>query len=560
MNLDKLESKTMNVEHTNEQFHQLEERARLLAQEKSYLQLIIKMMNRLGELPGLENTVNSLIQIILESIGGSNATIYYNIDDEFFVSDISQQNKKIKDIDNEHVKTVYKTGEFLEIEGNFEDTQLKISNHFTRAYTWICPLLAGKALIGVIKIDDLHVTSREFKNELQTFFNYTAFVLKNEILGYSKLQEAYNTLMISEAELKIAQRLAQMGSWSMDIKSNLVKWTEGLYRMFGLDPSLPTPNYAQHPQLFTPESWKLLDTTLCKAKNLGIPYEIELEIIRTDGTLGWIVAFGEAVYNKKGKILGLRGAAQDISQRKIAEIELTHLNEKLQTLNTTKDKFFSIIAHDLRSPFTGFLGLTQIMAEGLPSLTMSEIQEIALTMSKSATNLYRLLENLLEWSQIQNGSMPFRPEAVNLNEVLETSVGMLREAAKNKQIEMHINIPEALTIFADTNMIQTVIRNLVSNAIKYTITGGLVHVTAKTTGDNQVEFTIYDTGIGMSPEILEGLFRIDVKTNRPGTDGEPSTGLGLLLCKEFVEKHGGQIWAESKEGKGSTFRFTLKKQ
>ena len=236
---------------------------------------------------------------------------------------------------------------------------------------------------------------------------------------------------------------------------------------------------------------------------------------------------------------------------------LSQSNEELQKLNAEKDKFFSIIAHDLRSPFNGFLGLSQIMAEELPSLTKDEIRDLAVSMQNSATNLFRLLENLLEWARIQQGLIPFNPKVVELLPIINESIALVLESAKSKGIEIAYDIPDDLAVFADSNILQTVIRNLVSNAVKFTLKGGKISLSAITTGDKSVEISIKDTGIGMNSAMVDNLFRLDVQTNRKGTEGEHSTGLGLLLCKEFVEKHGGKLWVESEEGKGSTFAFSL---
>jgi len=253
----------------------------------------------------------------------------------------------------------------------------------------------------------------------------------------------------------------------------------------------------------------------------------------------------------------LAGYTIDITERKRAVEELKIKNEEYSRLLAEKDKFFSIIAHDLRSPFSSFLGLTQIMAEKLPNLTMDEIQKFAVTMRNSATNLFRLLENLLQWSKMQQGLIPFKPEVVPLRSNLEESIAMVRESAKIKEIEIAYNIPVNIAIFADRNIFQTVVRNLVSNAVKFTPRGGKISLSAKATGDKTVEITVKDTGIGMSPEMIDGLFQLETQTNRNGTEGELSTGLGLVLCKEFMERHGGKIWVESEEGKGSVFYFTL---
>ena len=274
------------------------------------------------------------------------------------------------------------------------------------------------------------------------------------------------------------------------------------------------------------------------------------------GVVRWVHLSSLPQQQENGDILW-HGLIVDITEQIRDEAEIKKQNEKLQELNATKDKFFSIIAHDLKSPFSSFLGLTQIMAEELPNLTMLQVQEIAVSMSKSAANLYRLLENLLQWSRMQQGTIKFNPEPVQLQPILTESIEMIQESAKSKSIEIATDVPDGLAVFADADMLQTVIRNLVSNAVKFTPKGGKVNLSAKIAEDKKIEISICDTGIGMRQTMIENLFRIDIQTSRKGTDGEPSTGLGLILCKEFIEKHGGKIWVESEVEKGSTFYFTL---
>lgn len=276
-----------------------------------------------------------------------------------------------------------------------------------------------------------------------------------------------------------------------------------------------------------------------------------------DGGFIWTEIVSEYYLNSKNNHVEVLGVSRDVSERKKAEQEILHQSEELKKIIATKDKFFSIIAHDLRSPFNSFLGLTHVMAEELPILSMTNAQNLAVSMNKSATNLYRLLENLLQWSQMQNEALPFNPELVPLQVILNESQAMVFESAKFKGIEIISTVSGDITVFADANMLQTIIRNLIFNAIKYTNRGGKVTVSVKTTGDNCLELSVLDTGIGMSREIQDSLFRIDIQNNRKGTDGEPSTGLGLLLCKEFVEKQGGRIGVESEVGKGSRFYFTI---
>ena len=257
------------------------------------------------------------------------------------------------------------------------------------------------------------------------------------------------------------------------------------------------------------------------------------------------------------QIVGVLGIFEDITERKHREEEIILKSDLLETMNAEKDKFFSIIAHDLRSPLSAFVAATQILTEEVQTMDTQEIKKIVLNMKSSATNIYTLLENLLEWSRLRRGGHDFVPEKLNLNEKINDCIDVLSESARKKEIQIIISISSELEIYADNHMFDTIIRNLVSNAIKFTGSGGKVIVEARVREDQSIEIKISDTGIGMSNELKSKLFKISERTNRPGTNGEPSTGLGLLLCKEFIEKHNGKIWAESEPGIGSTFYFTL---
>jgi signal transduction histidine kinase len=232
--------------------------------------------------------------------------------------------------------------------------------------------------------------------------------------------------------------------------------------------------------------------------------------------------------------------------------------EDLQALNNSKDKFFSIIAHDLRSPFTTFLGFTEILEEELNTLPKDELQSIVTYMRNSAINLYQLLENLLEWSLLHRDVTRFEPEKVRLLPLVQNAANTILDSAKLKDINLSINIPEFLDVTADIHMMQTIIRNLLSNAVKFTPRGGSVQISAYTREEHFVTLAVTDTGIGIPAEMLQKIFQFDANNKTKGTEGELSTGLGLILCREFVEKHGGKIWVESKEEKGSTFYFTVR--
>lgn len=270
------------------------------------------------------------------------------------------------------------------------------------------------------------------------------------------------------------------------------------------------------------------------------------------------------IWDEKDNLIGVVGTGRDVTHTRQLEIEksialelLQKSEDNLRRINAEKDKFFSIIAHDLRSPFGAILGLTQMMVDDLPSMSQDQIQELASMLRQSATNLYQLLENLLEWSLMQRGITRFEPKPLLLNSTIQESLQLIHVLANKKGIEFSYTISEEIKVYADENMLKSTIRNLVTNALKFTTKGGKVAIVAKSGKGHGVEISIMDSGIGMNKVMLDKLFRPDMFISRTGTDGEPSTGLGLLLCKDFVEKHGGAIWAESEEGKGSTFHFNI---
>jgi signal transduction histidine kinase len=193
------------------------------------------------------------------------------------------------------------------------------------------------------------------------------------------------------------------------------------------------------------------------------------------------------------------------------------------------------------------------MTEELQTMTMEEIEQIAGHLRKSAINLYNLLENLLEWSQLQRGIIHYIPESFLLSSNISDSLSIILDSAAKKGIAISIDIQDDLEIYADRHMFESVIRNLTFNAVKFTPKGGHIAVMVKKNGNEMIEVSIRDSGIGMSEQLISKLFLLSEQTNRPGTNGEPSTGLGLIICKDFIEKHGGQILVESEVGKGSTF-------
>ena len=263
----------------------------------------------------------------------------------------------------------------------------------------------------------------------------------------------------------------------------------------------------------------------------------------------------EQILNKNIELQNLNEEIQTQSE------ELKDKNDKLEELNATKNKLFSIIAHDLKSPFNSLLGISEQLAEDHKSYNDEELDTYLNLIKEGTVKTYNLLENLLTWAQSQTDRIKFTPEQINIKELTNNIVSLLTENAKRKEINIISNLENSESILADANMLNTVIRNLISNAIKFTPKGGSITIRSENKiGENKKEFiliSISDTGVGIPSDLRSKLFAISDSISTKGTENETGTGLGLVVCKEFVERHGGKIWLESEMGKGSSFRFTI---
>ena len=252
----------------------------------------------------------------------------------------------------------------------------------------------------------------------------------------------------------------------------------------------------------------------------------------------------------------------DITTQRNAELKIQEQNKELIELNATKDKFFSIIAHDLKSPFSTMLGFSKLLIDNFEQYDKEKQKNFLGIINKDIQKTYRLLENLLLWSSTQRGKINYFPEKVKLNMLTVEIVELLKQTAVSKSITIKNEIAENIIINADQNMLLTILRNLISNAIKFTHKEGKIvisaHLISAENKQNFIEIAVKDSGVGIEKEKWANLFKIAENISTKGTEGESGTGLGLILCKEFVEKHGGKIWVESELNKGSTFIFTLK--
>lgn len=233
-------------------------------------------------------------------------------------------------------------------------------------------------------------------------------------------------------------------------------------------------------------------------------------------------------------------------------------NKELHSLISEKDRLFSIIGHDLRTPFNSILGFGELIYEDVSKLTTEEIQTYSSYIVQSSKNTLYLLENLLIWAKLQQNRIVFDPKELNLQKAVDEVALLLREPLKNKSISLNINISDFTFVHADEEMIKTIFRNLIGNAIKFSYENSTIDISSSEIGKG-TKISIHDNGTGMKQTDLEKLFQFDITVIKTGTQNEKGSGMGLIISKEIVEKHGGTIWVESSEGVGTTFYFTLPK-
>lgn len=341
----------------------------------------------------------------------------------------------------------------------------------------------------------------------------------------------------------------------MDSKGNLEWINDGLTKLYGFNYEQFITEAGNNILEFSqnPEIKNIFNKCISEKKSIDY---ISHEKTRSGNRL-WTQTTLTPILDKDNEVIKLVAIGSDITIIKQAEKEIAMQRDDLVKLNAAKDKFFSIIAHDLKNPFSVLLSVTASLSEGFDDLSETEKNLSINKINKSVILLYNLLENLLQWSMSQTGRLKYSPEKTNLYLLVFHNISLLKMNAEKRNIKIINNLEETLYVFVDTDMINTVIRNLVSNAIKFNVDGGRIEINALQK-NSMIEIEIKDTGIGLTDEDIDKLFRIDVKNTSIGSGNkEKGTGIGLIICKEFVEKNDGQIRVSSEKGKGSKFSFTV---
>lgn len=284
--------------------------------------------------------------------------------------------------------------------------------------------------------------------------------------------------------------------------------------------------------------------------------KIELKTRKFDGSEMYIEGDYICLYNDKGRITGHFGAQQEVTEKKKFEEKIQSQNEELKNSNATKDKFFSILAHDLRSPFSSILGFSELAIKDIENNNYNNLERYCNHIYQSTQQSYNLLDNLLQWSRIQTGKIEFNPENINVSDLLNNTIKLLSGNIESKKLKLVTKLNDDIKLTGDSFMMDTIIRNLISNAIKFTREEGKITLSV-TTENEKVVISVKDTGVGMSQENQDNLFSLDNKYINTGTKNEKGTGLGLILCKDFVDRHNGKIEVKSKINRGTEFIVSI---
>jgi PAS domain S-box-containing protein len=589
------------------EIERLRERVRKLAMEKSYLQLVNDLMNELNRVPGLDRTIDEMLRLLLNNIGGTSISLYYLIHEQLYFADVYGRKWIVKDLTDSMVRQALATRQPVEQDEAYDETKMT-TPEFTRASYWALPLLVGDQLVGVLKMEGMLMAAEEVRRQLQPFIKYAALVLKNEIENYARLSEfnamlqrTNESLMQSQTalrganeqlEVRVAQRTAELqgANAMLEVQLNerkraeeaLRKKTEELDNFFDIAPDLlcvaNTDGYFLRLNLAWERTLGFTAPELIETRFLDFvhPEDVAttLEAIATlsaqqnivdfvnryrcrDGTYRWIewrsVPSGRLIY----------AAARDITEQRAAEAELLrhrdHLEElvtertcALEAVNRELEAFSYSVSHDLRTPLRAIEGFSRLLELKHVEHLDADARRLVQVVRQNAMTMARLIDDILSFSRC--GRAELRTSRIDMDQLVRSVWSELEPDRVGREIRFELAaLPPAE---GDLSMVRQVWVNLLGNAIKFTglATPALIEVRGARAGETNTYF-VKDNGVGFDEAYAHKLFGVFQRLH--GIDEFPGTGIGLAIVKRIVTRHGGEATARGKVGEGAEVRFSL---
>ena len=556
-----------------EENKQLHARLRRLADEKSNLQLVVRLIEQLNPLPGIKDMVRAMLHNIVETIGGTDIKIYYWIEGELHYAAFLGEGCILPAIDDALAAKVVANGEFVE-EPGATDSALLQGDVVPGAWNWGFPLLLGKELIGVIKLENLHISGASLRTYLPIFFSHAALILSNEIRNFSRIK-AEEAFRVNEERLKLATTAGKIGIWDWDIVRNVLTWDESMYALYGIRKEDFSGAYDAWLQTLHPDDREFASAETQAALRGEREYAPEFRIIRPDGTILNIKASAKIFFAPQGKPTRMIGTNFDITDIKQTENELRqykdHLEEEVQertadlvlardaaeAANKAKSAFLSSMSHELRTPLNAILGFSSLMRKDL-SITKSQSDNLDI-INRSGEHLLTLINDVLEVAKIEAGRVQLENSPFDLGGMVRDVADMMEIRAKEKGLQLLLDQSSEFPryIFGDEARLRQILINLISNAVKFTLQGGVtIRLGTKQNKISHLLIEVEDSGPGISAENQQRLFQPFVQLGKQIGDNK-GTGLGLAITQQFVQLMGGAIGVESTPGKGSLFRVEL---
>lgn len=545
MKMDIPESRDKKIQYLNE-------RLARMAQEKSFLQLTLHLINKIVSASGLDNVTDNILLGVLNGIGGTNIALYYYRGGTLHYADITGVKKTLAHIDYDQVGTVFKTGDPLEQEFDFNKTQMTTAD-FTKAFTWIYPLRVGSEVVGVLRIDHLHISLQSISSHIVSLFSFIAMALKNEIQEQDSLDRASKKQQISEDRFEKLFMEAPLGIAVVNTLTGRIYEVNPMFAQI-VDRTMEELTQIDWMSITHADDIQedLDNRALLNAGKIN-GYQMEKRYLRRDGSPVWINMIVSKILVPEQSPPCNLCMIENIEKRKQAEEMMLQLNANLEAKNQELDRFTYTVSHDLKSPLVTIQGFTGLIEQSLGDHCNEEVQSSIDYITRATSTMYTMIDDLLALSRI--GHATHSREPVSLAEVVQEALDWTANPMADHPATVKVS-QDLPRVIGDYKRLREMMQNLIENAIKYMgeQPSPCIEIGA-TDIDGQRACYVRDNGIGILPQHHEKVFDL---FERLSPDGE-GTGVGLAKVRRIIQLHGGRIWIEStgEAGRGATFWFTL---